>query len=167
MTALIAGCRGTSRAWPDVDQVAYVVPDLKSAVAEWSRRLGDVQWSSYTYEAAALPVAGFRGGVAEFEMKVALSSTVPQVELIEPLKGPSVYHEFISRRGHGFHHVGRFVTEVSACVRKLSSQGIEPAQWGGGYGMDGDGGFAYYDAGEYFVEFIEVPRRRRPSEALV
>ena len=40
-------------------------------------------------------------------------------------------------------------------------------QTGGGYGLDGDGGYAYFDTVASFgviLELIEVPKRRREPD---
>src|SRR5690606_38331735 len=96
-------------------------------------------------------------------------TTTPQFELIQPLDAPSIYHEWIERRGFGPHHVGRFVTDIEESIRRLRAIGFEPVQWATRYGLDGDGGFAYYELGEHadtVVELIQPPNRRRRPEAL-
>jgi methylmalonyl-CoA/ethylmalonyl-CoA epimerase len=49
----------------------------------------------------------------------------------------------------------------------MSDAGYPVLQMGTGYGVDGDGGFAYFDtlaATSVVFEAIEVPARRRPPE---
>lgn len=153
----------------NVDQVAYLVPDLAEGVRLWDAMLGEQEWLVYRYSPESVPRLGFRGGPGRFEMRLALSRTRPQIELIEPVAGPSLYHEWIQRRGYGPHHVGRFVADIEAAIDSLRQDGFEPIQWGAGYGLDGDGGFAYYEIGPddgTVVELIQPPRRRRPTESL-
>jgi catechol 2,3-dioxygenase-like lactoylglutathione lyase family enzyme len=146
-----------------VDQVAYLVPDIDEAVAEWNAVLGPRTWLTWHYSAETLPRLGFRGGPGEFEMRIALSAEAPQIELIQPISGPSIYHEWIARRGYGPHHIGRFVVDIETAVAALRELGVEPIQWGADYGLDGDGGFAYYEFGPdrgTVVELIQPPARR-------
>ena len=154
---------------PGFDQVAYLVPDIYEAIDEWNSILGEQEWKVYLYSPETLPQSGFRGESAQFAMRLALTSTSPQFELIQPIDGPSIYHEWIERRGFGPHHVGRFVTDIEESMSRLRAIGFEPAQWGTGYGLDGDGGFAYYELGEQgetVVELIQPPKRRRQPEAI-
>jgi methylmalonyl-CoA/ethylmalonyl-CoA epimerase len=152
-----------------VDQVAYLVPDLEMAIADWNAVLGARKWHSWRYSPRTLPRMGFRGEPGRFEMRIALSAQAPQVELIQPVSGPSIYHEWIDRRGYGPHHIGRFVGNIETTVEELRALGAEPVQWGAGYGVNGDGGFAYYEFGpdgETVVELIEPPVRRQPADVL-
>lgn len=152
-----------------VDQVAYLVPDLESGIAEWNALLGEAEWLVYSYSPDNVPELGYRGEPGRFSMRLALRGASPQIELIEPLDGPSIYHDWINERGYGLHHIGRFVPDLTAAILAMRAAGVEPAQWGRGYGMDGDGGFAYYELGSEpsnVIELIEVPKNRRPSETL-
>ncbi|MGR0218679.1 VOC family protein [Agromyces sp. ZXT2-6] len=154
---------------PNVDQVAFLVPDLRAGIEQWNALLGEREWRVYQYAPSTLPRLGFRGGPGQFVMRLALSGSGPQIELIEPVAGPSLYHEWIKRRGYGPHHVGRFVDDIETAMEALRREGAEPVQWGTGYGLDGDGGFAYYELtpdGDTIVELIQPPRRRRPSDPL-
>lgn len=146
-----------------VDQVAYLVPDLEAAVEDWNATLGTREWLTWRYGPTTLPRLGFRGEPGQFEMRIALTAEAPQVELIQPVSGPSIYHEWIAKRGYGPHHIGRFVVDIETSIDALRASGVEPTQWGAGYGLDGDGGFAYYEFGPEggtVVELIEPPSRR-------
>lgn len=51
----------------------------------------------------------------------------------------------------------------------MVSAGYDLLQSGHGYGLDGDGGFAFFDTIDDFgilLEGIEVPRRRRPPDGV-
>ena len=102
-------------------------------------------------------------------MRLALGGSDPQVELIEPLEGPSAYHEWIDEHGYGFHHVGYYVADVRAVTVEMERAGFEVLMGGSGFGADGSGAFAYYDTVAvlgYVTEAIEVPARRHEPEAL-
>lgn len=163
-----------NRAWdviPDrqPDQIAVVVEDLVSAVATWSAALGANDWRIHTYHAGNVDHLEFRGEPSDLSMRLAMCGEHPQVELIESLRGPNVYSEWTLRHGFaGVQHIGYFVPSIRDTVDQMSEAGLVAVQSGRGYGLDGDGGFAYYDIPgiDIMVEFIEVPRRRRRSESL-
>jgi methylmalonyl-CoA/ethylmalonyl-CoA epimerase len=43
-----------------------------------------------------------------FAIRIALAGSGPQVELIEPQRGPSIYEEWIAEHGHGRQHGAGF-----------------------------------------------------------
>jgi methylmalonyl-CoA/ethylmalonyl-CoA epimerase len=152
-----------------ITQVAFLVPDLAAGVETWSAALGRSDWLVYTYSPETVPHLSFRGKPGKFSMRLALSGASPQLELIEPLEGPSIYHEWLEERGFGAHHLGFHVPRLGPIAETLAADGFSPVQAGSGYGVDGDGAFAYYDLVDalgLYVEVIETPARRRPSEGL-
>jgi methylmalonyl-CoA/ethylmalonyl-CoA epimerase len=147
-----------------ITQIAMVVPDLDAGVAMWSATLGQ-DWPVYSYGPANVPVLRYRGEPATFTMRVALSSGSPQIELIEPGDGPSIYHDWIEEHGYGVHHLG-FHVETDTVARDMRLAGYEAVQEGAGFGPDGDGSFAYFDLTAtlgLYLEVIEVPRSRRAA----
>lgn len=152
-----------------ITQLAFLVPDLATAVATWGAVLGRSDWLVYTYNASTVPTLTFRGEPASLSVRLALSGAAPQLELIEPLAGPSIYDEWIDLHGYGAHHVGFHVPRAEPVIDQLATEGFAAVQAGSGYGLDGDGAFAYYDLVDalgLYAEVIEVPARRRPSEPL-
>jgi len=152
-----------------VTQVGILVPDLASAIRGYQAALNLDDWLIYTYSADTVPEMTYRGEAGRFGMRLAMAGSGPQIELIEPLAGPSVYHEWIERHGYGVQHLGFHVPDLSAVARRLAKEDWFPAQTGRGYGVDGDGAFAYYDTVEQMglmLELIEVPATRRPSESI-
>jgi methylmalonyl-CoA/ethylmalonyl-CoA epimerase len=152
-----------------VDQVAFLVEDLRVATARWSALYREDTWRIYTYDATNVEHLSYRGAPGEFSMRLALLGSAPQIELIQPLSGPSIYHDWIERHGYGPHHFGFFVPSIRDAVAEFEAAGHPTTQSGSGYGLDGDGGFAYFDFEATYgidLEVIEVPARRRPSEPL-
>ena len=116
---------------------------VDGASAHVSRRVGPL-----------LHAAGTRGGS-------------PQVELLQALEGPSIYHEWLDSGRVGLHHVGVLVETLDAATESMRRAGYDVLQSGRGYGLDGDGGYAYFDTErdfEVIVEAIEVPKRRREPD---
>jgi methylmalonyl-CoA/ethylmalonyl-CoA epimerase len=152
------------------DQIGIVVADIDLAMHRYGRLFGCGDWRVYTYGPAMLRDPTFRGRPGRFEMRLALASSDPQIELIQPLTGPSLYHEWMADHGEGLHHVGTIVPDLTAAIRDMGHRGFAVLQSGRGYGLDGDGGFAYLDTAAELgivVELIEVPARRRQPDAVV
>ena len=150
-----------------IDQVCILVEDIDEAIAEYSQLLPVTVWRGYRYGPDTVPELGYRGGRGEFSIWVALSDSTPQVELIQSLNGPSIYTEWLDAHGPGFHHVGTFTTALARDTAALEARGFKVSQWGRGYGLDGDGGFAYFDTANRLGvvwELIEVPARRRTPD---
>ncbi len=159
------------RAWATpfgrIDQVGIVVRDLDTALERFSETIESAPWRVYTYGPELLTAQEYRGRPTAFEMRIALSSTTPQIELIEPVRGPSLYHDWLATGGEGQHHVGTFVPDLDAGIAAMAQQGYRVVQAARGYGLDGDGGFAYLDTQDrlgVILELIEVPARRREPE---
>ena len=150
-------------------QIGILVPDLAKGIKQWSAILGREDWRVYTYGPDVVPELTYRGKPGTFSMRLALIGADPQVELIEALEGPSLYHEWIEEHGYGQHHIGFWVDSYDDVIAQCAESGVGVTQTGRGYGVNGDGGFAYLDTLEslgVILEAIEVPAVRRPSEPI-
>ena len=151
-------------------QVGIVVESLELAMAGYGVPAHmKPAWRIWTYDGAVLSERIFRGTPGHFVMRLALGGGEPQIELIEPIAGPSIYHEWIAERGYGLHHLGFYVPDTRAAITEMEDAGYPLLQAGFGFGADGSGGFAYFDTQDavgYIVEAIEVPRERRSPESL-
>src|SRR5262245_39628487 len=127
------------------DQVGILVPDIDVAMAQLRDTSGLAPWMLNTMSAARARVWEYRGAPGSFSMRAALCGEGPQIELLQPIDGPSVYTEWQERHGWGPHHLGYFVDDLDACIEQMAALGYVVAQQGRGYGADGDGGYAYFD----------------------
>jgi len=95
-------------------QMAYVVPDLRAAIAHWTGTLRVGPWFVLEHFTGDDPV--YRGQPSKAQVALAMSFCGHMnLELIQPKNdAPSVYRELIERRGYGFHHVGIAVSDVEA-----------------------------------------------------
>jgi methylmalonyl-CoA/ethylmalonyl-CoA epimerase len=152
------------------DQIGILTGDLEEAMHRYSQVFACGPWSVWTYGPTTMSESSFRGQPGCFEMRLALAGTGPQLELIQPLRGPSIYDEWLEEHGEGLHHIGTRVADLDHGVSDARARGFEVIQSGRGYGLDGDGGFAYLDTASQLgiiLELIEVPARRREPEAVV
>ena len=153
------------------NQIGIVVRDLHAAMAQYAEQLGLRPWSVYTFTIPPVKEMTYRGKPASFKIRVAFAMLGPlQVELIEPITGPTIYDEFFAKQPEGgLHHIGIWVPDLAAAVAQAREKGIDVIQSGRGYGVSGDGGFAYLDTEPklgVIYELIELPGERRPPDEI-
>jgi methylmalonyl-CoA/ethylmalonyl-CoA epimerase len=139
-------------------QIAVVVRDLDEAVARVQRMFGIDDWVRVVNGPQNLHGLHYRMQPAEYSMRLALAGSDPQVELLQPLEGPSIFAEWLERRGEGLHHLGYLVDSVDETIAEMTAAGYVCLQHGYGFGRDGSGAFAYFDTEAelgYIVEAIE------------
>ena len=137
-------------------QVCFIVDDLERAVEEYGARFGLEEWISWTYDGEFLGWREYMGGPGEWSMRVAIAGQRPQIELIEPLAGPSVWVDADGALPTGVHHVGYWVDSLDEVRAQFEAEGIAMAQAGGGHGVDGDGAFGYFDTSPQIGIYTEV-----------
>lgn len=151
-----------------IDQVAVVVRDLDAAMERYWTQLGIGPWDVYTYGPHRMPTMTFRGSDQTYVMKLALAQVgSTQYELIEPIDGPTTYQEFLEARGEGLHHLGYYVDDIDAEIARMADLGYPLLQSGRGFGVDGDGAYAYFDSERdlgCIVEAIAPPRQMPEPE---
>ena len=150
------------------DQVGIIVPDLDEGVRRYSEVWGLGPWNGWTYGPETVPRLGFRGGPGAYTLRLAIAGRGPQVELIESVRGPSIYEEWLEEHPTGgLHHLGFWVESLDDTVAEMETAGFPLIQSGAGYGLHGDGAYGYFDtSGELGVilEAIELVQERRPPE---
>ena len=147
-----------------IRQVALVVRDLDAAVRHWWDVLGVGPWTVYTLAPPRLRDCVYRGEPADFSLRHALGwSGEVQIELVQPLAGPSIFADHLARHGEGLQHLGRYVDDHPAAVQDYLDRGFTPLQSACGFGAEGDGAFAYFEppgGNGLVVELISAPKVR-------
>jgi len=152
-----------------VVQVGIVVSDLDRALAAYTRLWRVGPWRCFTYGPHLLSDQTYRGGPGRYSMRIALAGHGPQLELIGPVDGPSIYEDWLEDRGEGLHHVAVTVESLAETIAAMQAAGYGVLQSGRGFGPDGDGGFAYFDTERdlgVVVEAIEEAARLREPERI-
>lgn len=144
-----------------VHQVGIVVADLERAIAGHSRLLGidESAWRRDTFDRSSVEELTFRGEPASFSMRLGFAGSDPELELIEPVAGDSIYSEWLAGHGEGVHHLAVLVTSLAGATAAMEAAGFAVLQAGRGFAPSGTGGFAYYDTGGalgYVLEAVEV-----------
>ena len=153
-----------------IDQLGFVVRSIDESVRDYYEHFGIGDWKIYTYGPPLLSYMTRNGVPFTYKSRIALSYFgETRIELIQNLEGDTVYSEFTSRHGYGLHHLGIYVPDIKAALEEARSAGLRVTMEGAGFGLDGDGHFAYLDTDEQFsttYELIQRPRRRHEPEAV-
>ena len=83
------------------------------------------------------------------------------------MEGPTVYADFVREHGYGIQHLGLLVDDMEAAIAQAAAAGIPMTMDGAGFGVDGDGHYAYLDTEELFgttLELIARPREKPTPE---
>jgi hypothetical protein len=149
-----------------ITQVAWVVEDLDEAVEMHLRFFGIGPWHFYHYGPELLSMMRRNGVDCEYAMDAAVANAgATRLELVQPIRGDTVYHEFVRKNGYGkVHHFGLAVDNMQESIEIARRAGFSVTMEGSGYGLDGDGHFAYLDTEQTFgiaMELMERPKRRR------
>jgi 4-hydroxyphenylpyruvate dioxygenase-like putative hemolysin len=153
-----------------IAQVALIVPNLETAVENYSTIFGIGDWHFYTYEKPFVKKMSYHGQDSDHSFRVALGYFGSmRVELIEVQEGKTIYQEFIDQHGYGVHHFGVLVESMEIALNQAAEAGLEMIQDGSGFGPDGDGHYAYLNTEGPLgvtIELIERPKQRHPPEKI-
>jgi methylmalonyl-CoA/ethylmalonyl-CoA epimerase len=147
-----------------IGQVAILVPDLEKAVKAYWDQFGIGPWQFFTYQAPLLKKMSYRGKPGDYAFRIALAWIGElRIELIELISGNTIHAEFIKKHGYGVHHFGLIVNDMEKALATAKDNGIEMIMDGAGFGLAGDGHFAYLDTEDSLgvtLELIQRPRER-------
>jgi len=151
-----------------IAQVAILVEHLEETVENYWTMFGIGPWHFYTYAKPLVKRMSYYGHPAEHKMRLALSQIGPlRIELIEVKEGASIYADFIKEHGYGVHHFGILVENMEDALAQAHSAGFDMIQDGSGFGLHGDGHYAYLETEESLgvtLELIVRPKARIKPE---
>jgi methylmalonyl-CoA/ethylmalonyl-CoA epimerase len=114
-----------------VTQVGIIVRDIDKTARAWAELLGveapkpfltdPVESAHTTYHGQSTPA---RARLAFFDLGQV------QLELIEPVGGPSTWKDFLDQKGEGVHHIAFGIRDMDGQIRVLEKQGMPPVQRG-------------------------------------
>ncbi len=145
----------------DVLQIGLVVRNLEKSMEAFWRLLAIGPWSIYTYEPPMLRDGTVRGRRVDYAMRIAITQAGPtQLELIQPLYGPSIYAEHLETKGEGLHHIQSRVENIEEVLAAFDRIGIGVLM----SGKFGEGEFYYMDTEPTLGVIYEIFRRKtRPA----
>jgi len=138
-------------------QIAWVTRDLGATEAALSQLMGAKKWVRMPDVHFGPDTCTHRGQPADYVAHVSLSyAGDTQLELIEPVRGESIYTEFLDASGPGLHHVAIEAEDPEHLETMLGD-----AERGGASvvcrgTMPGGMSFAYLSAAMAGVPYLEV-----------
>lgn len=140
-----------------ITQICWVTDDIDAAehllsgqfgVGTWTR-LPDIEFSPET--------TTLRGEPVRFVAHISLGYAGElQLELIQPVEGPTIHREFLEAKGPGLHHVCFEVDDMDAACAAAEAAGA-PVLMRGSM-MGGEIEFAYVDGSAGGAPYIELAR---------
>ena len=130
-----------------ITHVGFVVKDLEATTSYFSEVFGIGPFK--IVESNFLKDTGYfekkyKGKDEDFMFRFGKASLgAIDVEIIQPLKGRSVYDDFIKERGGGLHHLAFEVENLDLIIRKLENYRVEVVQSGKRIGLS----WAYVEVG--------------------
>ena len=132
-------------------QIGWVTQDLDATEKALTTLLGAKKWIRMPGVHFGPDTCTYRGGPADFVADISLSyAGDTQLELIAPVRGASIYTDFLDRAGAGLHHI---CIETDDLERALADRDAEVVQRGL---MPGGMEFAYVSAEGAGVPYIEI-----------
>jgi catechol 2,3-dioxygenase-like lactoylglutathione lyase family enzyme len=128
-----------------VHQIGIVVASRDAAVERYSAIFGYRDWRRDTFGPEDVERMTLRGADARYSMRLAFAGEAPELELIEPAGGDSLYSEWLAERGEGLHHLAVIVSSLDESIAALERAGFPNVQAGHGFKPAGTGGYAYFD----------------------
>lgn len=119
----------------DFVQIGIVVRDVEATIKVLSEvfGLGPFRIFDWPSEDRSDLRRYYHGEPANFTARMAFTEIGPiELELIQPLDGPSAWADYLEEHGPGIHHIRFNVDEYESVVDYLKTYGIDVAQSGEG-----------------------------------
>jgi methylmalonyl-CoA/ethylmalonyl-CoA epimerase len=144
-------------------QVGIVVRDSEATARCYWEQFGIGPWRFYTVDPTNTPHMRLRGRPVEHSFRAALA-TIGDItlELIEPLKGRSVYSEHLEAHGEGLHHLAFAVDEYESARNHLENSGFTELQAGRPYDVND---YCYFDTAGVLGFVTELYSKDAPGKS--
>ncbi|MFZ5495535.1 MAG: VOC family protein [Verrucomicrobiota bacterium] len=137
-----------------VCQIAIVVRDIEKSAAAYADFFGLPIPPIITTEPGLKVNQTYRGRPSDARCKLAffkLDNT--ELELTQPLGGPSSWQDILDQHGECIHHIAFQVVDTADKTRKLAAQGIPLLHQGGD---PKTGQFSYFDTRQTLGLIVET-----------
>ena len=116
-------------------QIAWVTRDLEKSMKAWVENLKIGPWTVLTFTDQSLKYLKVDGKTVTepFKFLIGISWIGDmQLELIEPVHGPTIYEAFIQKHGEGLHHIKERIADdaIEGVVQEYRDKGIGVTQTG-------------------------------------
>lgn len=114
-------------------QIGIIVEDIDSKSAAWAEMLGIEKPEAIITDPVSEAHTKYWGESTEAQAKLAfINLDNIQIELIEPIGGPSTWRTFLDKNGEGVHHIAFKSKDVDMDVKKLDKLNM-PLEQSGDY----------------------------------
>jgi methylmalonyl-CoA/ethylmalonyl-CoA epimerase len=116
-------------------QIAFVTRDLERSMQAWIDDLAIGPWTVLTFTEQTVKNLKVDGRLVTepFEFRIAISWIGEmQLELIQPVHGPTIYQAFLDRKGEGLHHIKERIADADTeeVLAAYRAKGIAVTQTG-------------------------------------
>ncbi len=142
----------------DMVQICVVVKNLENAMRQYSTVFGIEDFIIYKVDSDNVPGITDRGEPAKsYAVQVGMARLGGAViELLEPLRGESMYQDFLDQHGEGVHHVGLIADHYDDAVKGFTRHGLAITVDGPIVGDSRTGRFTYFDTQERLGTIFEL-----------
>ena len=140
-----------------ITQIAWVTDDIDATERLLSEQFGVGAWTRMPDIRFGPEATTLRGEPVDFTIHVSLGYAGDlQLELIQPVSGPTIHAEFLAAQGPGLHHVCFDVDDVDLACANAEAAG-HPVLMRGSM-MGGEIEFAYVDGSTAGAPYLELAR---------
>jgi methylmalonyl-CoA/ethylmalonyl-CoA epimerase len=116
-------------------QIAFVTRDLERSMKAWVETLGVGPWRVAAFTEETVKDFVVHGAVVgePFKFLIAISRMGDtELEIIQPVYGPTIYSKFLDERGEGLHHIKEQITDeaIDGVLADYRDKGIGITQTG-------------------------------------
>ena len=129
----------------NADQVGIVVKDLDVAMEQFKFLLGVENFDVVDWpKPGSDPESTYYGKPAQFKLRIGFTQLGKlQLELIQPVKGKSIFTDFLETHGPGLHHIRFSEKDFNQKVEQLQKAGVQMIS--SGRGVRSASIWAYFD----------------------
>lgn len=149
-------------------QIGIVTSDIHKTMKDWTEKLDVGPWRYKLLDEKSITNATefLDGETKDVNVPFAFYNALTeigdlQIELIQPLYGPTIYQEFMDRKGEGLHHIkeGIAVEDWEDHVEKMVSRGMKVTQ----SGRINKAAFAYFNTEPVIDVIIEASKEPKDN----
>ena len=143
---------------PRLVQISYTVRDLDTIMDWWKRVLGVEHFGVTRATAGRDYEVLIRGQPSStpFSLRTAMGRLGPrgeqEIEIIQPVEGPSPYREFLQECGEGLNHVSFLVPDFEPAAERMRASGAKPLIEFRGHGIRA----CYFDCRAAGASIVEI-----------
>jgi len=143
-----------------VAQVAIIVADVDAKAKAWSEFLGVEPTKVLVTGPLETTGTEYKGEKTPARLKVVVFEFGGfELELMQPIDGPSVWRDFLEEHGDGLHHLGFVATGIDGAIESIEAQGmplVQRAEYKTAYDTGRNAYFASEDKLGAMIELNEL-----------